>query len=325
MTTDLIIIEPPPTTDQGLSSVVRRQSSVVIVQPLPDAAILAGQVAPSSVRMYRRDFAAYVAFAGSAEAAIDPITLARWRAHLAGETQLSPNTINRMLAAVKRIMAEAGQQGYISSANAGQFADVPGVRAVAMKDRLKKHGRTKITPVQMRQLCSAPDCATLIGMRDAALLATMASSGARIAEVVSLTPGQLVPQGNGWMISIQGKNDIESRLAPLSREAHALIVAWMQARSIQSAYIFTSWAGRGHRPNNTPVSEPAAWKLVQKYAAHIGLEHIKPHDFRRFVGTQLARKDIRKAQKALGHKRIDTTAKHYVFDELEEGLTDDLY
>ncbi len=43
------------------------------------------------------------------------------------------------------------------------------------------------------------------------------------------------------------------------------------------------------------------------------------------VGTQLAKRDIRKAQKALGHKRIDTTAQHYVLDELEEGLTDDLY
>jgi hypothetical protein len=28
---------------------------------------------------------------------------------------------------------------------------------------------------------------------------------------------------------------------------------------------------------------------------------------------------------ALGHKHIDTTAQHYVLDELEEGLTDDLY
>ncbi len=52
---------------------------------------------------------------------------------------------------------------------------------------------------------------------------------------------------------------------------------------------------------------------------------MKPHDFRRFVGTQLARKDIRMAQKALGHKRLETTVRHYVLDELEPGLTDDLY
>jgi hypothetical protein len=43
------------------------------------------------------------------------------------------------------------------------------------------------------------------------------------------------------------------------------------------------------------------------------------------VGTQLAKRDIRKAQKALGHKRIDTTVQQYVLDALEAGLTDDLY
>ncbi len=52
---------------------------------------------------------------------------------------------------------------------------------------------------------------------------------------------------------------------------------------------------------------------------------MKPHDFRCFVGTQLAKGDIRQAQKALGHKRIDTTAAHHVLDELEPNLTDDLY
>jgi integrase len=52
---------------------------------------------------------------------------------------------------------------------------------------------------------------------------------------------------------------------------------------------------------------------------------VKPHDFRRFVGTQLAAKDIRKAQLALGHKSIEVTARHYVLDELKVGLTDNLY
>lgn len=68
------------------------------------------------------------------------------------------------------------------------------------------------------------------------------------------------------------------------------------------------------------------WTRRRSALRHLlGLSHIKPHDFRRFVGTQSARKDIRQAQKALGHKRIDTTARHYVLDELETGLTDHLY
>jgi integrase len=64
---------------------------------------------------------------------------------------------------------------------------------------------------------------------------------------------------------------------------------------------------------------------VRKYARQCGLPAVKPHDFRRFVGTQLAKRDIRQAQKALGHKRLETTAQHYVLDELQVGLTDGLY
>lgn len=67
------------------------------------------------------------------------------------------------------------------------------------------------------------------------------------------------------------------------------------------------------------------WCTVQGYADQVGLSHIKPHDVRRFVGTQLVKRDIRKAQKALGHKHIDTTARQYVLDELDVGLTDDLH
>jgi integrase len=260
-------------------------AALVIAQPLPDVSILAGQVAASSARTYRRDFAAYVSFAETKDSTLDPITLARWRAHLAANTAYSPKTINRMLAAVKRLMKEAGQQGYIASDIAAAFQDVPGVREVALKDRLKKNARTKLSPAQMRMICDAPDRATLIGKRDAALLATMASSGARISEIVSLTAGQLVPRGRGWLINIQGKNDVESRDAPLSREAHQLIVAWLQSRPIQSPYIFTSWAGRGDRPTALPMTEAAAWRVVQKYAAQVGISNVKPHDFRRFVGT----------------------------------------
>jgi integrase/recombinase XerD len=292
---------------------------------LPDPSILAGQVAASSIGMYRRDFRAYCAFAETVDAALDPITLARWRAYLAGQTELSPNTINRMLAAVKRLMKEAAQQGYLAADLAAGFGDVPGVRTVAMKTRTKEHARTKITPGDMRRLCDAPDQGALKGQRDAALLATMASSGARIAEVVSLTVGQLIKKDSGYMISIRGKNDAEYREAPLSREAYKLITAWLHSRPVLSTYVFTGWAGRGDRPQGTAMSTAAAWKIVQGYAGQVGLEHIKPHDFRRFVGTQLAKKDIRTAQKALGHKKIETTVKHYVLDELASGLTDDLY
>ena len=101
--------------------------------------------------------------------------------------------------------------------------------------------------------------------------------------------------------------------------------AWLARRPVESAAVFTSFAGKGHRPTARPLHLSSAWRAVQRAARRVGLAHVKPHDFRRFVGTELARRDIRLAQKALGHKRIETTARHYVLDELAGGLTDGLY
>ncbi len=47
-----------------------------------DRSILAGQLTPSSIRMYARDFRTYLTYARTLDAALDPTTLARWRALL---------------------------------------------------------------------------------------------------------------------------------------------------------------------------------------------------------------------------------------------------
>ncbi len=290
-----------------------------------DATLLAGQLAPSSIAMYQRDFTAYAAFAGSAAALLDAATLARWRTHLAQETAMSPNTINRMLSAVKRLLREAAAQGYIPHEVAAAFDSVSGVKAAALKERIKEHARVRIEPSAMRTMCDEPAAERLIGLRDAALLSTLASSGLRVSEAAGLKQAQVRAKSGGYVLLVRGKNDVEYREAPLSREAHGHISAWLAARPLASDYIFTAFDGRGERVTARPMSAVAVWRVVRKYADGAGLTAVKPHDFRRFVGTQLARTNLRMAQKALGHKRLETTARHYILDELEVGLTDGLY
>ncbi len=292
---------------------------------LPDLAILTGQLAPRSLTLYRRDVAAYVRFCGEATQALDPASLARWRTHLAQATTLSPHTINRMLAAVKRLLREGAVHGSVETMTAAAFAQVPGVKPQALKHRLKTTARTRLTPGQMRQLCDAPAAQTLLGRRDRALLATLASSGCRVSEVVTLTTAQIIPRAGHFVLQIVGKNDLTARAAPLSPEAYMLIEAWLARRPLESPAVFTRFAGRGPRATALPLSAAAVWRLVQRYALQVGLAHVKPHDFRRFVGTELAKKDLRQAQKALGHTRIETTATHYLLDDLTMGLTDALY
>jgi integrase/recombinase XerD len=294
---------------------------------LPDIKVLlASQLSESSIAMYRRDIAAYQRFAE--EHCLDTMsaqTLTAWRNELALNSAMSPNTINRMLSAVKRIIKEASTNHLVDNATCLQFNNVDGVKTKALKTRLKQYSRTRISPTDMRRLCECPDTSTMAGIRDRALLAAMASSGGRVSEIATLTKEQIVKQDSGYVIRVCGKTDIEYRDAHLSIEAYLLINQWLEKRPIDSPYIFTSFAGRGNRMQDTPMSETGIWKIVQKYAEKCEISHIKPHDFRRFVGTQLAKQDIRKAQKALGHKSIEVTARNYVLDTLEVGLTDNLY
>jgi len=300
---------------------------VLLEALFPSPQLLTGRLAASTVAMYTRDCAAYVAFCGyDGVVAGQAETLRRWRTYLVEDTRLSPYTINRMLAAVKRVLKEAVVQGIVERAGAGACAEVEGVSVTALRHRLKATARVRITPAQMRQLCDAPDPHTLLGLRDRALLATLAGSGCRISEVVALTALQVSARDGGYVLQVLGKGQATPRETPLSQEAYARIQAWLAphtAAGIETPVIFTAFAGP--RLTTRPVTAGAAWCTVRKYARQCDLAAVKPHDFRRFVGTQLAKQDIRQAQKALGHKRLETTAQHYVLDELQVGLTDGLY
>ena len=194
--------------------------------------ILAGQLTASSIAMYKRDVQAYLDYATLNRLQWrDPRTLIAWRDELALVSAMSPHTINRMLAATKRIMRELAARSLLDESIAMKFDRVRGVQVKALKARLKKHSRTRITPEDMRRLCEAPDTSTDIGLRDAALLAVLASSGIRASEAASLTMEQVQKRGRGYYLLVCGKTDTEDRDAHLSPEAYQRINAWIQQRS----------------------------------------------------------------------------------------------
>lgn len=305
-----------------------------------DTSILAGQKSPNTIEQYQRHFRNYCEFAGSFAQAMQPATLARWRqslyehgfAHQDGIQQhYSVSAINLRLSSVKATIAEAAQQGYITHELAEQFKYVKGLRQVANKDRRKAHARVAISTAQMKAIIAMPDTATLAGKMHRALLLTLAACGMRITEAVTLTRSQIHWAVNeedntaGWVVEIAGKNKADTEPRDLDAVVYSAIQVWLQARSaagIESEFIFTGSDGRGDsRINDQQISRVSAWELVKRYAEKAGCENIKPHDFRRFVGTQLAKDDIRKAQKQLGHARIETTAQHYVIDGAPVGIT----
>lgn len=306
-----------------------------------DTSILAGTKSANTIEQYRMHFASYCEFAGSFAEALQATTLARWRQHLYETGYTSPggvqkpysvNAINQRLAAVRSVIAEAAQQGYVTHDVAEQFKHIKGLKQVANKNRRKAGSRTPISKADMQRIVDAPNKESPAGAMHRALLITLATCGMRISEAINLKIKDIQFQENGdvsgWVAFVLGKNMEIPEARPLSTKAKGAIDRWLTIRGelgVESDYIFTGFGGRGSRgPSSQPISRMSAWSMIQRYAKALGLDQIKPHDFRRFVGTQLAKKDIRVAQKQLGHKRIETTASHYILDDVALGVTEDL-
>lgn len=292
-----------------------------------DLSLLAADLRPASIRMYTRDFEAYITFAGTPTAALDASMLERWRLDLVRQGH-SPNTINRMLSAVRSIVKIANRQGYIDPETTQAMIAVPGVKRAVLRERLKRNARTFISETDMRRLCNAPATDTLAGMMHHALFLTLATSGLRISEAVGLKQADISETDNdgrpAYFVSVLGKGHETAEQVPLGVSAYRAIQDWLAVRPLASDYIFTGFGGRGDRdPSTQPILASSAWSLVRHYAKRCGLEHIKPHDFRRYVGTRLAARNPRHAQLVLRHQDLNTTYKHYVLDDLPAGLTDD--
>ena len=125
-------------------------------------------------------------------------------------------------------------------------------------------------------------------------------------------------------VSHPSKRQKGRREAPLSQEAFVCVQTWLTQRADAgvppTAPLFTRFGAGGRQPTALPLSTVSAWRAVmRKYALQCGLPQIKPHDFRRFVGTELAKRNVRQAQRALGHQRLETTVAHYVLDALSRG------
>lgn len=294
--------------------------------------MIAGQVSQNTIDQYMIDFRRYAAFAGPSLKESE--TLARWRQSLIeDDRQYSVSRINRMLAAVRSIMAKAAEQGYLTHEAAERIKAVKGISQKANKDRRKTNARTKISKEQMQAIVEQPDRDTPAGMMHYALLMTLRYSGLRISEAVQLKRDDIEYVTNdegkkGWCVKVMGKNMTEPQQREIGSFAYDAIKQWLTTRDklgVSSEWVFTGFSGRGSRgPKDTPITRQSAWEMVKRYTEAAELEDIKPHDFRRYVGTQLAKKDIRIAQKQLGHKRIETTVQNYVLDDVAIGNLSEL-
>jgi integrase/recombinase XerD len=172
-----------------------------------------------------------------------------------------------------------------------------------------RRGRTLpefLTLREVEALVTAPDRATIFGLRDRALLELLYATGGRVSEVLNLKPGDVNLEAS--YLVLYGKGDRE-RIVPFGDHAGEALEGYLDggrprlAMRGGSGFLFLNRFGRR-------LSRQWVWKLISSYALKVGIrKKLSPHALRHSFATHLlvGGADLRTVQALLGHSDISTT------------------
>ena len=275
------------------------QPSAELIDTFCDQVWLQDGLAPNSLASYRRDltqWAAWLSARGRTLAAAQRMDVEAWLAQQF-RAKAKATSIARRLSSLRRFYALQVQQATIRSDPTAQ------VRAPKLPRRLPKN----LSEDQVEALLATPDVATLLGLRDRAMLETLYATGLRVSELTGLKLAQVsLDMG---VVRVLGKGSKE-RLVPLGEEA----ISWIK-RYLESARIPLAAKGRSDAMFVTarggPLTRQAFWALLKRYAVKAGIPpaSLSPHVLRHAFATHLLNHgaDLRVVQLLLGHADITTT------------------
>jgi integrase len=226
------------------------------------------------------------------------------------ESKLSPATVNLRLCAIRKLAAEAMENGLLDPALANGVARVRGVKRQGVR------AGNWLTRDQAQELLNTPNITRLKGLRDRAILAVMIGGGLRRSEVTDLTFEHIQERDGRWVIvDLVGKGN-RVRSVPIPSWCKAAINVWAEA-SCTTGRVFRPIHKGGYIIGDR-MTPQGIQNLVKEYAGACGFK-LAAHDLRRTF-AKLSYKGgagIDQIQLSLGHASIVTTEKYL-------GVTQDL-
>ncbi|MAT05562.1 MAG: hypothetical protein CL424_11025 [Acidimicrobiaceae bacterium] len=169
-----------------------------------------------------------------------------------------------------------------------------------------------LTESDVTSLLDAVTGADPLGRRDRALLELMYATGARVAEIVGLSVGDV--DFDHRMARLYGKGSKE-RLVPYGGAAARALDDWF-APSGRAALVPARWKRRDDaeavflNQRGGRLSRQGVWLIIKKYGRLAGITaELSPHVLRHSCATHLLDHgaDLRIVQEMLGHASISTT------------------
>jgi integrase/recombinase XerC len=257
----------------------------------------------TTVASYEHDLIIFFRYLHDHDYLFDRIHVLEARAFLATQLQdgLKPITLKRRMAALKHFY-----QFYIDS---GVLTMNP--FALIHSPKVSKPLPKTIDEPQIQQVLNQPfDQASILMMRDLALVELMYGSGLRASEVVGLTMQDL--NLSQRMLRVLGKGN-KQRLVPITRPCQQSISLYLKdvrpfliqglVQEELSPQLFLNHLGKR-------LTVRGLEYILAQLARRSGVDlHIHPHQLRHTFATQLLDNgaDLRTIQELLGHATINTT------------------
>src|ERR1700687_2024866 len=206
-------------------------------------------------------------------------TVSAWRGSLEDRRLGSSSIIIRM-SAIRKLAAEAADNGLLAPELAAGISRVKSAKTQGIRVG------NWLSLRQAQALLSAPDTATLRGLRDRAILAVLLGCGLRRSEVAALTFSHLQQRDGRWcIVDLVGKHG-RVRTAPMPTWVKVAIDAWTAAAGIVEGGIFRP-VNRADRVTGERLGEKVVWQMLQQYAEAVGVPGIAPHDLRRYAACRI--------------------------------------
>lgn len=179
------------------------------------------------------------------------------------------------------------------------------------------------------KLMWAPDLATFIGLRDAAMLALLIGCGLRVSGLVNLDVENLRNEeldGKPRLSLRVVEKGEKERLLPVPREAEMLVRTYLDHEQLATydrllpsgrRVLFvnarnTRVPAHEYRGEAVRMSRKSVWKLIQRYGEAVGIPEAErhPHALRHLFGAELGEDDVNLIMRGelLGHSDPKTTA-----------------
>ncbi len=276
--------------------------------------VLDGLASEHSRRAYQRALSDFFHWhRGVGRPQLSKAVVQRYAAELR-EAGMSASSVNQRLSAIRKLAAEAADNGLLDAQVAG------GIRAVKGARQEGRRTGNWLTREEAQAWLSAPDKRTMRGRRDRALLAVLIGCGLRRSEAANLTFEHVYQRDGRWvLVDLIGKRD-KVRSVPMPNWAKAAIDDWGATSGITDGQVFRA-VNKGDRVVGGGITPQAIYNIIVGYAGELEKHGVAPHDLRRTF-AKLAHKGgaaIDQIQLSLGHESIQTTEEYL---GVEQDLTD---